>query len=129
MLKIKKNMKKVLRLTESDLIGLVKRIIKEEEEITKEDKIKEFLNSDEVKQDTGVWSFTTCDEDDWERVQRYIIGSGEQSRFSNPTGKQVFLSRNEDITEEEFDSVFDDWVDNIETERGFEQMNQDDFNY
>ena len=35
----------------------------------------------------------------------------------------------EQITEEEFDSVFDDWVDNIETERGFEQMNQDDFNY
>jgi hypothetical protein len=122
-------MKKVVRLTERDLTRLIKRIIREEEEITNEDRIKEFLNSNEVKQDTSVWSFTTCDEDEWERVQRYIIGSGKQSKFSNPTGKQVFLSRNEKISEEEFDSVYYDWVDNIETDRGFEQMNQDDFNY
>lgn len=121
-------MKKVIRLTESDLIKLVKRVIKEEE-ITKEDKIKEFLNSDEIKQDTGVWSFTTCDESDWDRVKEYIMGSGRNSRFSNPTGKEVFLSRNEDITEEEFDSVYDSWLDYIEDERGFENMNQQDFNY
>ena len=121
-------MRKIVRLTESELVRLVKRVIKEnEEEITNENRIKQFLNSDELKQDTGVFTFDTCDEDDWDRVKEHIIGSGKRNMFSNPTAKEVFLHRNEDITEEEFDSVYYDWVDSIETDRGFENMNRQDF--
>lgn len=119
------------KMSESDLRRIVKIVIKEEEEeeITKEDRVKEFLNSDEIRQDTGEWSFTLCDESDWDRVKEYIMGSGRQERYSNPTAKQVFLSRNEDITEEEFDSAYDSWLDYIEDQRGYEFRNREDFNY
>ena len=118
-------MKKVIRLTESDLAKLVRRIIKENEELTNENRIYQFLNDDDIKKDTGVWSFETCDEDDWDKVKNYISGKG----INGVTGKGYFLYNNEDITEEEFDFVYDAWVDNIDEQRGFDNMNQRDFNY
>ena len=87
--------------------------------------VSNFLDSDEVKQDTGVTSFTTCDEDDWDKVKNYISGKG----INGVTGKAYFLNNNEDITEEEFDKYYDEWLDNIEEQRGYEDMNQQDMNW
>jgi len=91
----------------------------------KKDRVSDFLYSDEVKQDTGVTSFTTCDEDDWDKVKNYISGKG----INGVTGKAYFLNNNEDITEEEFDKYYDEWLDNIEEQRGYEDMNQQDMNW
>jgi len=123
-------MKKIIKLTESDLKRIIKRVLKEEDqENDKEDRVKSFLNDNTIKQETGVWSFTTCDEDEWDTVKKHIVGDGKQNRFSGPTAKQYFLSQNEDITEEEFDRHYDEWVDFIEQDRGFEDMNRQDFGY
>jgi len=100
-----------------------RRILKENED--KKEKINDFFYSDEIKQDTGVTSFTTCDEDDWDKVKNYIGGKG----INGVTGKQVFLNKNEDITEEEFDKYYDEWLDYIEDERADESRNQQDYNY
>jgi hypothetical protein len=91
----------------------------------KKDRVSDFLYSDEVKQDTGITSFTTCDEDDWDKVKNYISGKG----INGVTGKAYFLNNNKDITEEEFDKYYDEWLDNIEEQRGYEDMNQQDMNW
>ena len=70
-------------------------------------------------------SFTTCDEDDWDKVKNYISGKG----INGVTGKAYFLNNNEDITEEEFDKYYDEWLDYIEEQRGYEDMNQQDMNW
>ena len=91
----------------------------------KKDRVSDFLYSDEVKQDTGVTSFTTCDEDDWDKVKNYISGKG----INGVTGKAYFLNNNEDITEEEFDKYYDEWLDYIEDQRSDESRNQQDMNW
>lgn len=91
----------------------------------KKDRVSDFLYSDEVKQDTGVTSFTTCDEDDWDKVKNYISGKG----INGVTGKAYFLNNNEDITEEEFDKYYDEWLDYIEDQRADESRNQQDMNW
>ena len=91
----------------------------------KKDRVSDFLYSDEVKQDTGVTSFTTCDEDDWDKVKNYISGKG----INGVTGKAYFLNNNEDITGEEFDKYYDEWLDYIEDQRADESRNQQDMNW
>ena len=91
----------------------------------KKDRVSDFLYSDEVKQDTGVTSFTTCDEDDWDKVKNYIYGKG----INGVTGKAYFLNNNEDITEAEFDKYYDEWLDYIEDQRADESRNQQDMNW
>jgi hypothetical protein len=96
----------------------------QENENSKE-KIYDFLYSNEIMQDTGVTSFTTCDENDWEKVKNYINGKG----INGTTGKQSFLANNEDVTEEEFDKYYDEWLDYIEDQRADESRNQQDLNF
>ena len=91
----------------------------------KKEKVFDFLYSNEIQQDTGVTSFTTCDEDDWDKVKNYIGGKG----INGVTAKQAFLHRNEDVTEQEFDKYYDEWLDYIEDQRADESRNQQDYNY
>ena len=100
-----------------------RRLLKEDE--AKKSKVYDFLYSDEIQQYTGVTSFTTCDGEDWDKVKEYINGKG----IDGVTGKQVFLNRNEDVTEEEFDKYYEEWLDYIEDERNMESMNQQDMNW
>jgi len=102
-----------------------RRILKENEAI--KEKVYDYLTSNEIKQETGVTSFTTCDEDDWEKVKKYIEGN-PNNRFSS-SGKQSFLANNEDVTEQDFDKYYDEWLDYIEDERNMESRNQQDFNF
>ena len=88
-----------------------------ENEAAKE-KIYDFLNSDDIKQYTGVYGFETCSDDDWDKVKNYI-----------EKDKENFLAQNEDITGEEFDTYYEEWVDYIEEQRGYENMNQQDMSY
>jgi len=106
------------------LAGIITETYLKENESVK-DKIYDFLNSDELRRDTGVTSFTISDEDDWDRVKEYINGKG----INGVTAKQVFLNRNKDVSEQDFDKYYDEWLDYIEDERGYESMNQQDFNF
>ncbi len=90
-----------------------------------EEKVYDFLYGDDIRRTTGVTSYETCDEDEWEKVQNYIAGKG----INGVTGKASFLSNNEDVTEQEFDKYYEAWVDNIEDQRGYESMNQQDMNW
>jgi hypothetical protein len=72
----------------------------------------------DVRQFTGVASFETCDEDDWDRVKNYI-----------EKDKKNFLNQHPQIQETDFDEYLENWIDRIEDERGFESMNQQDLNY
>jgi len=89
------------------------------------EKVYDFLYSDEIKQITGVTSFEICHENDWEDVKDYIIGKG----INGLTGKKSFLENNKDVTEQEFDKYYEEWVDYIEEQRGYESMNQQDMNW
>ena len=91
----------------------------------KKGKVYDFLYSNELQQDTGVTTFTTCDEGDWDKVKNYISGKG----INGVTGKAYFLNNNEDITETEFDKYYNEWLDYIEDERNMESINQRDTNY
>ena len=91
------------------------------------DKVLDYLYSDQLQQETGVTSFTTCDEDDWEKVKTYIQGN-PKNKFS-VSGKQGFLYNNEDVSEDDFNLFYEDWVDYIEEERNMESRNRDDFNF
>ena len=91
----------------------------------KKGKVYDFLYSNELQQDTGVTTFTTCDEGDWDKVKNYISGKG----INGVTGKAYFLNNNEDITETEFDKYYNEWLDYIEDERNMESRNQQDFNF
>ena len=91
------------------------------------DKVLDYLYSDQLQQETGGISFTTCDEDDWEKVKTHIEGK-PNNKFS-VSGKQSFLYNNEDVTEQEFDTYYNEWVEYIEDEREMELRNQDDFNF
>jgi len=72
----------------------------------------------DLRQYTGVTSFETCDEDDWDKVKDYI-----------EKDKQRFLDQHPEIEESEFNQYAEDWIDNIEDQRGFESMNQQDMSY
>ena len=87
-----------------------------------EEKVNNFLYSDDIEQSTGVTNFETCDEDDWEKVKNYIDGKG----INGITGKQVFFHNNPDVTEQEFDKYYEAWLDYFEEQRGFERLNQRD---
>lgn len=102
-----------------------KKMLSENEDI--KEKVYSYLNSNEIMQFTGVTSFTTCNEDDWEKVKKYIEGY-PNNRFSS-SGKQSFLANNEDVTEQDFDKYYDEWLDYIEDERNMESRNQQDFNF
>jgi len=102
-----------------------RRMLNENEDI--KEKVYNYLNSNEIMQFTGVTSFKTCDEDDWEKVKKYIEGN-PNNRFSS-SGKQGFLANNEDVTEQDFDKYYDEWLDYIEDERNMESRNQQDFNF
>jgi hypothetical protein len=102
-----------------------KKLLKEMDQSEIEKKIYDFFYSNKIQQNTGVTSFTTCDEDDWDKVKNYISGKG----INGVTGKQVFFHNNPDITEEEFDKYYDEWLDYIEDERNMESRNQQDYNY
>ena len=116
---VKESIKEIV----SKVFTKYRRSLKENE--AKKEKIFDFLYSDEIQQNTGVTSFTTCDEDDWDKVKEYINGRG----INGVTGKQIFLNKNEDVTEEEFDKYYDEWLDNIEDQRADESRNQQDYNY
>ena len=127
---LKTELEKLIKPTSESIKEIVNRVLtkyrrslKENENI--KDKIYDFLNSDEIEQDTGVTSFTTCDEDDWEKVKNYINGRG----INGITGKQSFLANNEDVTEQDFDKYYDEWLDYIEDQRADESRNQQDYNY
>lgn len=96
-----------------------------ESEDTIKEKVTDYFYSGDVEQTTGVTSFTTCDEGDWEKVKNYINGKG----INGVTGKQSFLFNNKDVTEEQFDKYYDQWLDDIEEQRGYEDMNQQDMNW
>lgn len=89
------------------------------------DKVLDFLYSDEIKQDVGVSDYVMSDDSDWDRVKDYINGKG----ISGVTAKQVFLNRNKDVSEQDFEKYYDEWLDYIEDERNMESRNQQDFNY
>lgn len=95
------------------------------ESVDAKEKVYDFLYSDEIKQFTGVTSFETCPEDHWDHVKDYIDGKG----INGLTGKRDFLNRNKDVTEGEFDKYYEEWVDYIEEQRGYESMNQQDMNW
>jgi hypothetical protein len=67
---------------------------------------------------TGVTSFETCDEDDWDKVKDYV-----------EKDKERFLEQNSELTEQEFDTYMENWIDNIEETRELENMNQQDMNF
>lgn len=127
---LKTQLEKLIKPTSESIKEIVNRVftkyrrsLKENENI--KDKIYDFLYSDEIQQNTGVTSFTTCDEDDWEKVKNYINGRG----INGVTGKQSFLANNEDVTEQDFDKYYDEWLDYIEDQRADESRNQQDYNY
>ena len=72
----------------------------------------------DVRQFTGVTSFETCDENDWDKVKNYI-----------EKDKNNFLNQHPEIQEADFDEYVENWTDRIEEQRGFEDMNQQDLNY
>ena len=122
---IRVEMDEINRLDELDNKIVAKMLRKLNENQDAEEKVTDFLYSDDIKQYTGVTSFTTCDEDDWEKVKNYIAGKG----INGVTGKASFLKDNPDVTEQDFDKYYDEWLDRIEDDRGFENMNQQDMNY
>ena len=122
---IRVEMDEIYRLNEIVNKVLVKMYKQLNENDSVKDKIYDFLYSDEIKQDTGVTSFTICDEDDWEKVKNYINGRG----IGGITGKQSFLANNEDVTEQDFNKYYDEWLDYIEDQRADESRNQQDYNY
>ena len=72
----------------------------------------------DVRQSTGVTSFETCDESDWDKVKNYI-----------EKDKERFLEQHPKIQETEFDEYVENWIDRIEDERGYESMNRQDMEY
>ena len=90
-------------------------------------KVLNYLFSDQLERETGVTSFTTCDESDWEKVKTHIEGY-PNNKFS-VSGKQYFLYNNEDVSEEDFDKYYNKWVEYIEDERADEARNREDFNF
>jgi hypothetical protein len=58
-----------------------------------------------------------CDEDDWDKVKDYV-----------EKDKETFLEQNPEVTEQEFDTYMENWIDNIEEARGYESRNQQDMN-
>jgi len=90
--------------------------LKEEEEGDLDDIFYEYI--EDVRQYTGVSSFETCDEDDWDKVKNYI-----------EKDKQTFLNKHPKIQEADFDEYVENWIDKIEDERGFESRNQQDMSY
>jgi hypothetical protein len=90
--------------------------LKEEEEGDLDDIFYEYI--EDVRQHTGVTSFGTCDEDDWDKVKNYI-----------EKDKQTFLNKHPKIQEADFDEYVENWIDKIEDERGFESRNQQDMSY
>jgi len=94
---------------------------------TPKSKVFDYFYSDQLQTETGITSFTTCDESDWEKVKTYIQGN-PKNKFS-VSGKQGFLYNNEDVSEDDFNLFYEDWVEYIEEERVYEARNQDDFNF
>jgi len=78
-------------------------------------KVLNYLFSDQLERETGITSFITCDESDWEKVKTHIEGY-PNNKFSM-SGKQYFLYNNEDVSEEYFDKYYNKWVEYIEDER------------
>ena len=93
-----------------------KQVVTEELEDELDDIFYEYIK--DVRQDTGVTSFETCDEDDWDKVKNYI-----------EKDKKDFLNKHPKIQEDEYDEYLENWIDRIEDERGFESRNQQDMNY
>jgi hypothetical protein len=81
------------------------------------DTLNDYFYGRDLKQYTGVTSFETCDEDDWDKVKDYI-----------EKDKSDFLQQHPEITEQEFDNYMENWIDNIEEARGYESRNQQDMN-
>ena len=93
-----------------------KQVVTEELEDELDDIFYEYIK--DVRQDTGVTSFETCDEDDWDKVKNYI-----------EKDKKDFLNKHPKIQEADFDEYVENWIDKIEDERGFESRNQQDMSY
>ena len=82
------------------------------------DILDEYFHGRDLMQYTGVTSFETCDEDDWDKVKDYV-----------EKDKKRFLEQNSELTEQEFDTYMENWIDNIEETRELENMNQQDRNF
>jgi len=82
------------------------------------DILDKYFHGRDLMQYTGVTSFETCDEDDWDKVKDYV-----------EKDKERFLEQNSELTEQEFDTYMENWIDNIEETRELENMNQQDRNF
>jgi hypothetical protein len=77
-----------------------------------ERKVYDYFYSDDIQRATST-SPQTCSEEDWEKMKNYI-----------EKGKQNFLSQNPDITEQDFDKYYNEWLDYMEDEREMESLNR-----
>jgi len=82
------------------------------------DILDKYFHGRDLMQYTGVTSFETCDENDWDKVKDYV-----------EKDKERFLEQNSELTEQEFDTYMENWIDNIEETRELENMNQQDRNF
>jgi len=99
----------------------VNEVLKRYRKMLKEDNfntLDNYFSGRDLKQYTGVTSFETCDEDDWDKVKDYV-----------EKDKKNFLEQHPEITEQEFDKYMENWIDNIEDARGYESRYQQDMNY
>jgi len=80
--------------------------------------LDKYFNGRDLMQYTGVTSFETCDEDDWDKVKDYV-----------EKDKERFLEQNPGVTEAEFNEYMENWINNIEETREMENMNQQDRNF
>jgi hypothetical protein len=76
-----------------------------------------YFSGRDLKQYTGVTSFETCDEDDWDKVKDYV-----------EKDKKNFLEQHPEITEQEFNEYMENWIDNIEDARGYESRELKGYN-
>jgi len=100
---------------------LVNEVLKRYRRMLNEDNsdiLDKYFHGRDLMQYTGVTSFETCDEDDWDKVKNYV-----------EKDKERFLEQNSELTEQEFDTYMENWIDNIEETRELENMNQQDRNF
>lgn len=101
----------------NELDKFIKKSVNESLNQQKEDKLS-GLFYDEAQKFTGVFGYSTCSDDDWDRVKDYIKKE-----------KDTFLNNNSDVSQEEFDEYYDKFIDYIEDERSLESRNQQDLNW
>jgi hypothetical protein len=80
------------------------------------DTLNDYFYEDVVRY-TGGHTFEICDEKDWDKAKDFV-----------ERNKESFLEQHPEITEQEFDTYMENWIDNIEDARGYESRNQQDMN-